>query len=424
VLLQRIQGPTARSRTGSDGRREIVNEFVFALTPLRAGDIELPAITVSGTQAADPYGYGQGAGRRYSATSREGIRLQVRPAMATVQPWLPLQDLSLKATLDSGEEVEEGQPVTLVLELNAAGATGAQLPSLEPFLRSTDFRVYREQTLTNAEISSDGRRLEGKRTEYYTLVPGSGGKLQLPEIRLPWWNVTTGTREYAGLPIRTLLVEGQTGPFGFSTSSSNPGGGGMSWFWMPLAGLLLLVVGYWAGVWFKGREPGGIALAPLGARIGAGLRAVSDRAADGLDRLGRRLDPAPMLASLRPRLSRALPRSTRFLMCVRSADRESNPVRWCERFQESTCRHLQFDSQAPLPGMTGRILQLRPGADPQQVRRLMEQLDAALYGRQDIDFPRWKQQFRRQVGRRRGVLRADLRLRFRRPLLPELNPSR
>jgi len=54
----------------------------------------------------------------------------------------------------------------------------------------------------------------------------------------------------------------------------------------------------------------------------------------------------------------------------------------------------------------------------------MEQLDAALYGRQDIDFGRWKRQFMRQVGRTRGLLHAGWRRTYwRRPLLPELNPQ-
>jgi hypothetical protein len=424
VLLQRVQGPNARARTGRDGRREIVNEFVYTVTPLRAGDIEIPPIRVTGTLAAEGYGYSQSGPQRFDSVSGDPLTLQVRPAMAAVTPWLPLKDLTLSATLDGGEEVEEGQPVTLVLELNALGASGAQLPSLESFLRSEDFRVYREQTLTEGKVSADGRRLEGRRTEYYTLVPRSGGKLQLPEMRLPWWNVDTGTREYAGLPIRTLQVEGQTGPFGFSTSASTTGGGGSAWFWLPLLGLLLLLAGYWAGVWYKGREPRTAGGPRLRERLSAGARDVGSRAGAAAAELGRRVNPAPLLAAVRPRLSRVLPPSTRFLMCVKAADRERDPVAWCDRFQCMTSRHLHFDAQTPLPGVAGRILSLRPGADRAQIERLMQQLDGALYGGQDIDFPRWKRQFRREVSRGRGLVRGGgLRGRhIRRPLLPDLNP--
>jgi hypothetical protein len=54
----------------------------------------------------------------------------------------------------------------------------------------------------------------------------------------------------------------------------------------------------------------------------------------------------------------------------------------------------------------------------------MQQLDAALYGRQDIDFGRWKKQFLRQVGRGRGLLRVGTRRPYwQRPSLPDLNPQ-
>jgi hypothetical protein len=423
VLFHRIEGPKARSRTGPQGSREIVNEFVYTLTPLHSGNVEVPPLRVTGTSAGNGYGYGQTGGPRFEATSAEPLRLQVRPAMASVRPWLPLQDLSLKATLDGGEDVEQGQPVTLTLELNAVGATGSQLPSLESLLRSPDFRVYREQTLHEDRLSADGRHLEGRRTEYYTLVPRSGGKLQLPEIRLAWWNVTTGSREYAGLPIRTLEVDGESGPFGLPPSAGAAGRSGLSWFWLPLGGLVLLLLGYWGGVWLKGRMPRAVEREPLHARLGSGVRTAVAGATAGATDLAKRMNPAPLLARTRPWMSDSLPPSTRFLMCVRTANREDDPAAWAERFQDMTCRHLKFDSQTPLPGVAGRILTLRPGADREQIERLLQQLDGALYGNQDIDFGRWKKQFRRQVGRGRALAGTGGRkLHLTRARLPELNP--
>jgi hypothetical protein len=423
LLFQKLDGPNVSTRPGEGGQREIVNEFIFSLTPLRAGDLELPPLSVSG-EARGGYAFGRGSGDGYEATSREKIVLKVRPAMTSVRPWLPLQDLDLNATLDAGEEVEEGQPVTLALELTATGATGSQLPSLESYLRSADFRVYREQTLTEGRLSADGRRLEGKRTEYYTLVPRSGGKLHLPEIRLPWWDVNNGKREYASLPIQMLQVDGESGPFGLSAASNARGGGGVSWFWLPVVGLVLLLLGYWVGVWYKGQAARHPERAPLSTRLGSGLRSARDRAGAGVAGAVGKLNPAPLLGRLRPAASRVLPPSSRFLGCVRAANRENEPAAWAERFQEMACRRLQFDTQTPLPGISGQILKLRPNADREQIERLMRQLDGALYGNQDIDFRRWKRQFSREVGRSRGLFRrGERRSHFRRPLLPELNPQ-
>jgi hypothetical protein len=53
----------------------------------------------------------------------------------------------------------------------------------------------------------------------------------------------------------------------------------------------------------------------------------------------------------------------------------------------------------------------------------MRQLDGALYGRQDIDFPRWKRDLRRSLRPRRGAAASLLAsLAPRRVYLPELNP--
>lgn len=423
ALIQKLSGPTSTTRTGSGGRQEIVTEFVLTLTPLHSGRMELPAPKITGTR---PGNYG--GSERYEARAKDPIRLQVRPAMASVRPWLPLQALHLNATVDHPEQVRPGQPVTLALELSAEGAMAAQLPNLEDQLVSPDFRVYREQTLTDSGISKDGRRLIGRRTEYYTLVPQSGGNLRLPEISVPWWNVELGVREVAKLPIRTLNIAGGTGPF--SLPPSLVGGSDWSKVWMPVLILLLLIGGYWGGVLWRRRETGeGVAGGtPSGAAIALRLRDGLERAAKAAGEASRgalrRLHPAPLAGYAQSAAVGLLPLSSRFLMVVRKAHGAREPADWCERFEHGARRHLKFDGKNTVPSMTQRILELRPRADEEKVTRLMEQLDAALYGRQDIDFPRWKRELSRQVGRAGGLMRPKRPgAKIRRAHLPALNPN-
>ena len=234
-LLQKIAGPDTSTRKDAKGNREIVNDFTLTLTPLRSGDLELPPIKVSGTQAGSGQGGYPGPSTRYEVAS-ERSQVQVRPVLTSVSPWLPLHDLNLTANLDSARDVAEGEPVTISLELKAVGTTGSQLPSLEGMLASPDFRVYREQTLTEGGLSADKRSLVGKRTEYYTLVPHSGGRLRMPAIQIAWWNVDKGTREVAGLPIHTLKVEGESGPFGLSRYADTGHSEGWGLLWIPSGG--------------------------------------------------------------------------------------------------------------------------------------------------------------------------------------------
>jgi len=424
LIIQKLDGPKASARAHPDGRREILTEFVYVLTPLRAGNLSLPALRVTGETAGDVYGFGR---QRFDVSGGEGTQLQVRAALAGVQPWRPLEDLRLTASLGGGEEVKAGEPLSLALTLDAIGASGSQLPSLEAFLTSPDYRVYREQTRTEAKVSADGQRLEGKRTETYTLVPRDRGRVHLPLIRIPWWNVKTSSRAWASLADnlgREGLADRQESLF-FSE--------GAGLFWLALAVLLLPALGFGIGLWYRGRilSPVERDGASLSTRLGRGARLAAVAAGRGLARVRDHLHPAPALGSLRQAFQGMLPASSRFLACLGAANQEQDPAVWARHFQNQACRYLPVAAKAVQPGslprLAGQVLQLRPGADPDQLVRLLRQLDEALYGGRDIDFPRWKREFGREVGRAKGLMGYGHRARYRgprieRPRLPELNP--
>ena len=420
ALMTKVAGPESSTRNAGDGRREVVTEFVLSLTPLRTGELTLPAPKITGTR---PGNYGRS--EPYEAEADQPIRLQVRPAVASVRPWLPLRSLTLEAHVDHPEEVRPGQPVSLALELSAEGGDAAQLPNLEEQLVGPDFRVYREQTTTDNGLSGDGRSLVAKRTEYYTLVPQTGGNVRLPEITVPWWNIDTESRQVARLPIRTVAISGGRGPFMLPESLTS--GEGWGRIWLPFAALLLVLAGYWAGVLYRRpgaqAEPGSTGTARAVERVRGGLTAGARALGEGARGILRGLHPAPLAAWARERTLGLLPGSSRLLMALRQANQATTPAEWCQRFEQAARVHLRTNDETGSPRMTERMLRLRPRADRAKVTRLMEQLDAALYGRQDIDFPRWKRELAAQLGRGQGLLRGRrAEPRIRRAALPELNP--
>jgi hypothetical protein len=224
----------------------------------------------------------------------------------------------------------------------------------------------------------------------------------------------------ASLPIRTLSIDGGSGPFSLPDSIT-AGGSGWGKVWLPFAAVLLVLSGYWAGVFYHRRE------APEGpgivVRLRGGLGDAARVASDQTRATLRRLHPAPIVIKAQSAALGLLPQSSRFLMVARHANQAKDPAGWCERFEQAARRHLRASGKTTIPSMTERMLALRPRADRARLTRLMEQLDAALYGRQDIDFPRWKRDFMHQVGRVSGLLRrhrGDGRI--RRAHLPALNP--
>jgi hypothetical protein len=421
ILLDEISGPKTSVR-GSGRSRQIVNSYTLALTPLRSGSLEVGPFKVSGTLAG---------GVPFTAVADSATKLNVRPVVASVRPWLPLQALRLTRDLDDGAPLEEGRPLTMTLRMEATGGTGEQLPDLEPMLTSDQFRAYREQTIIDTRLSDDERRLQGIRTEVYTLVPYSGGRLQLPEVRVPWWNVDTARRESSSVPIRTLSVTGESGPFGFGRmgSSLSDDTADLAWFWIPLGGVLLLLIGYWAGVWYRvsiPRRQAGDVQAGTERQRRPLLRDLLRTVAGGLAALARRLNPIPAArrigAYARSRLKAWTPASMRVYRCAMDAERAASPSEWALLFQSNACSSLRSPSREPLPRVADRILRLRPGANAGKVRSLIQQLDVALYNGGELDIEQWKRDLRTALRPGWGAFAGILRQHVRRAHLPALNP--
>jgi len=393
VMFHKIKEPTAYTRN-VNGQRQIVNEIMYLVTPLQSGELEV-GIQVEVETANNGY-----ASQTMTLDADQPLKLEVRPPHPDVKPWLPLEQLALTSNINAPMEVEEGKPVSLVLKLNAAGATGGQLPSLERLLQSPDFRVYREKTETEGGLSKNGRHIMGIRTEHYTLVPQYGGALRMPSARLTWFNVSTGTVEHSSLPIKTVHAAGAAGSLdrffgtGAGGSSMFPSGYASA-FWLPLLGVLLLLTGYWAGVWLKGRKDGGrpSPLAPLGKAArstAAGARARTNRVVT-------RLNPLRYWHRVMARAAGILPTSVRFWFWVRCANDETDPGLWFKTLQFLSCRQLALSPHAPLPKMAERVIECQPSANSDKVRKLFEQLEGALYGHDSIDFEHWKKQLKRKV---------------------------
>lgn len=421
VLLKELAGPRTSVR-GSGRDRQIVNRYLLALTPLRNGPLEVGPLKVSGTLAA---------GVPFNATATRTTRLDVRPLVPSVRPWLPLKALQLTRDLDDSAGLEEGRPVTLTLRLEATGGLGEQLPDLEPQLASSAFRSYREQTIIESQLSDDGRELRGIRTEVYTLVPFAGGRLQLPEVSVSWWNVETARPERSSVPITRVSVAGDAGrfPFGLAGGNRDAEESGWSWVWMPLAGLLLLLIGYWAGVVYRTKVPSDGRPRGRGDRQiiknWVGTRVSQSRRALGLGL--RRLSPRPAAHWLARRLALSVqkwtPAPLRIYRCAIEAEQAESPSEWAGRFQRAACQSLRAPGQAPLPRIADRISQYCPDADAARLRSLLNELDFALYNGGRLDIERWKHDLRRALRPGWGTIRAMIRPRVRRARLPALNPS-
>jgi len=416
AILEQMDGPVASTR--NFGRREIVNEYHFKLTPLRSGEIVIPAIRFTGTHVSSRQWNGtpgKGSENSFSIASDRPMPLQVLPADPAVTPWLPLNDLRLRQRMSDNEPAKTGVPVTLTLELTARGALGTQLPSLQQQLKSNDFRVYRDSVTTSSGISRDGRQLLGSRKETYTIIPLKDGWIQLPAIQVAWWDVDTETPMLAGHSGQDTVADGgvsrragvASGEQEFSTV----------YFWTPLLVIMGLIVGYWLGAWARTRP----FLHSAVTRAAGWLSATGRRAIQETLVVSKQLSPIRYLDKSRLSLALIMPKTFKLWLCARCIDSEDSPDEWCTQFRSRICKHLGISIHTPITAIAEKIIETQQTAEPARLRALAQSMDNAIYGARPLNFAAWKKDFRYQLRPRLYRRRRSLLQRARRTL-PALNP--
>ena len=422
AILEQVDGPVATTRKSwQDSSREIVNEYHFKLTPLRSGEIVVPAIEFTGTHVANRQWNGapgrpaSGTEKSFTIAADSPLSIQALPADPFVTPWLPLNDLKLRMQMPDNGPAKAGVPITLTLELTARGALGTQLPSLEQQIKSEHFRAYRDSVTTSNGISSDGTKLIGSRKETYTIIPLQDGWIHLPTVQVAWWDVDADKPMLAGLPGQEAAATAVAN----RNAAAAAGEQGLFavYFWAPLLIVLGLIVGYWLGAWARTRP----FFKTAGSRAGTWLAASRQSVVQHTVAAGKKLSPVPYLDKVRMGFAFIMPRPVKLWLCVRCIEREDRPEAWCTEFRSRICKHLDISSHAPISAIAEKIIEVQPSAQPARLRALVQTMDNALYGGGPLDFSAWKKDLRRQLRPRLSRGRRSALRRARREL-PALNP--
>jgi len=207
-----------------NGREYMVVEMKYAIFPETAGALEIPALQVAGVvpDRNDPFG-----GRSLFGSRGRAIRLASEakvlevlsiPSEADGGAWIPAQGVSISQRWSSKlDELVVGEPVTRTVTVTAQGLPGAQLP---PILAQDvpGIRFYPDQPEINETVSSTG--VLGSRTESWAIVPTEAGTLQLPPVRVRWWD--TEANQLRETVLEGMSIEVAQAPGGATTVPSVP----------------------------------------------------------------------------------------------------------------------------------------------------------------------------------------------------------
>jgi hypothetical protein len=134
------------------------------------------------------------------------IHLTVKPIPKTFSGavWLPAKNLTLvESRSDKTNNVTVGDSITRNITVRADGLLAAQLPALDaPKLDNA--KIYNDQPTLDDQQDASG--VHGKRVENMALIPSKAGDLQLPEVRIVWWDVDSDSEKVATLSPSILQI--------------------------------------------------------------------------------------------------------------------------------------------------------------------------------------------------------------------------
>lgn len=226
-VIKQIDNPVVSSEI-DNGIETRKIEIRYAMFPQKSGKLQTPELTFNGyyidkNKLDNRYfssvfgGFASDVfGRMGMDQSMQRINLTAKPIEVDVRPipainngdwWLPSTKVEINSDWqDKIPAFKAGEAVNRKITLMAAGVADTQLPKLR-FKEQSGLKQYPEKP-EYASIAVDNGIISSM-TINVVYIPEHGGQMTLPEIVVPWYNITTNQMEKAILPAVKIMVDGK-----------------------------------------------------------------------------------------------------------------------------------------------------------------------------------------------------------------------
>lgn len=193
-------GEGRRYQTSENGQMYVVDEQQYAIFPQKSGNLNISPPSFRAVIYDDmPTQVNERA-------KQTVLNVQPVPAQFSGKNWLPAKHVSLNETFDNNESsLQQGSTIVRTVTLQAIGVPAQLLPSLD-FGNNIEFSVYPEKPVERNTLQQPD--LVGATTVKVTYLFNKAGQITIPELKLTWFNTTTGKEEIASLPAHTLQITG------------------------------------------------------------------------------------------------------------------------------------------------------------------------------------------------------------------------
>lgn len=191
-----------------EGNNFRVVEQRYAIFPQQSGEMVIEPMTYSATVLEESEGRSpwQRSQLKPISLSTQKYTVNVKPKpQNALEPWLPAKKLELEAEWQpKNQTFRVGDPANLDLIIKGTGLLTTQLPTVT-FPEEDGVTIYRDTPQYRQRINRFG--VNSYHFEKIAVIPNKSGEITIPEVKVPWWNVTTDQQEYATLPAQTIRVE-------------------------------------------------------------------------------------------------------------------------------------------------------------------------------------------------------------------------
>ena len=205
-------GKESRYSTNIKGNNYQVIEQKFLITPTNAGTLTFPPVRISGSMMEDdPNNFLPIVTPRPFNIFSKPINLKVFGVPNNVAPnnWLPAKGLELSDNWSvSNDILKVGQPITRTISLQAKGIPYTSIPEMI-FPVPNNVNAYPDKTANENVVN--GEELIAKKTYKIAYVPTSAGKIDFPEIKVKWWDISSKSLKEAILPAKSYTILDENG---------------------------------------------------------------------------------------------------------------------------------------------------------------------------------------------------------------------
>ncbi len=191
-------------------RYTTITEIRYYVTPIKEGKLEIPAPTLEGEIQSSRGIIGGFYDVQPFVIQAKPITLNVQAPPIATQDWLPLQDLVLQEEWEGLDKVKVGDNIIRKISIMARGGFSSQLPDIKKLQENDQLKVYVNHSSMTDDLDEASNTIFSTKREEFSLVPKDTGTIELPEIKISWWNLTTNRLEYATLPAKKIEVAANT----------------------------------------------------------------------------------------------------------------------------------------------------------------------------------------------------------------------